>query len=524
MAHFARPSYVDPSDRILSVSQIETWDLCHRKWALGRLYGIQRKTSQSMRFGTALHSVLERYLSATPTGHVPEKVPDCLEGQTPGEPVELYPAGWDSELLPGEANEIEVLVEDGIRSGNVARQIGWETEKEIWWPICKGAVLLGKVDYSTENNIIDFKTARNTRYLKTAKALATDYQMSVYAGALLDTDWASFEYPESIKVAHVQFVRSDQKTRKVKSEISISDVEKALKHTKEAAANILTLIGSKPKDPMDVPGPNAPKACKKYGGCEFAQFCMGSVSLDRLREESRREEANANRMYPQLRYATRQEERMNLREKLLAKAKNKTAAPAPDPEPEPEPQSEPEAEPTSEAPLLASAQGTRKKPAFAAKAAAKLGKKAAVKKATPKKAAVTAAAEAPAAPPETGTVTNTEARTGAPKGELKRGPGKGVMLAINCCASGFEMVSKDITPIYLEAVARIESDLGKAFPQLDSWGRRDALAVAAVEDLEAGKFSGNIVYFAHEVPAASDFHAYVSELARHAGSVIRGIR
>ncbi len=68
----------------ISASQVESFDMCKRKWWLNKVRKLPEATSTSQIFGTVLHGVIERYLMADDLGR----------DRKTGNPIELYPEGW----------------------------------------------------------------------------------------------------------------------------------------------------------------------------------------------------------------------------------------------------------------------------------------------------------------------------------------------------------------------------------------------------------------------------------------------
>src|SRR5690349_24175592 len=69
---------------VLSPTQLETADLCLRKWWLERVRKLPVPSIKAQVFGTVLHGVIERFLGADDLGNDPMTK----------RPVELYPKDW----------------------------------------------------------------------------------------------------------------------------------------------------------------------------------------------------------------------------------------------------------------------------------------------------------------------------------------------------------------------------------------------------------------------------------------------
>lgn len=92
----------------ISASQIETYNLCKRKWWLSRVRKLEEGSTKSQVFGTVVHAVIERYLLADDQGRVPcndcnatgwhrsqQQYGPCHWCDGAGKrPVDLYPEHW----------------------------------------------------------------------------------------------------------------------------------------------------------------------------------------------------------------------------------------------------------------------------------------------------------------------------------------------------------------------------------------------------------------------------------------------
>ena len=198
---------------VLSPTQFEEAELCVRKWWLHRVRGLQVPTATgSQVFGTVLHSVIERYLSADEIGTVPcstchgsnfygDDVCSACEGHG-RVPVDLYPPGWtnatnrwgksDGTITPAEGDVIQRLVGQAIESGVIERLPDRLLEHEIKIPLvtlpcgpCQGAGcekcegtgkgtqvnFTGFSDYLTPEGVQDHKSTSSMKWAKSPEAL-----------------------------------------------------------------------------------------------------------------------------------------------------------------------------------------------------------------------------------------------------------------------------------------------------------------------------------------------------------------
>ena len=106
---------------LLSATQLETAELCIRKWWLHWVRKLSTSKTTSQTFGTVLHDVNQRFLKTDNVGRDPKT----------GQSMELFPPGWtkavsrhrdpdtgaeeiEGEVTPAEADTIQRLVKEAI--------------------------------------------------------------------------------------------------------------------------------------------------------------------------------------------------------------------------------------------------------------------------------------------------------------------------------------------------------------------------------------------------------------------------
>lgn len=240
-----------------SASQLETLDLCARKWWLKyqkRMPEIQKGYQE---FGTALHACCERFLL----------------GEEP------FPEGWHKDLEPADAALIQVLVNKGIDAGYLEARPGSEVEVEGSLQV-EDLELVYFIDHRTPDRIEDHKSSKSVRYLKGPKALLDNIQMNVYGKALLEKARIEGRVPpEIITYAHNQFIKDADApiVKRAAAETTPAQIESfwegvirpLVRKQKETA-----LV----ENPFDIPEP-PPKACRAFGGCPYVTICSGTEDL-----------------------------------------------------------------------------------------------------------------------------------------------------------------------------------------------------------------------------------------------------
>jgi hypothetical protein len=290
-----------------SASAAETHQLCHRKGFLSRR--TPKLHNDSFSFGTATHSVCERYLSADDNGRVPEPPSAAIDmnlcwdegplaGQKWGDAVNLYPDGWAGDIDLGMQSLIKQLVQMGIEQGVLERRPGRIIEGEFIHFLRKahpldetGAVRLrGFIDLQMPGEIQDHKTAKIAKYAKGPEQLYKDLQMLLYAW------WYFYQHPDDVEVIirHNSFIKGwDYKKRvfnpKVRNRETTVTREYVLKWwdaTIEPIIDEMLVIEPLALEQWEEvqPAQRGSGACEKYGGCQFAGLCSGLDTLDEYLE------------------------------------------------------------------------------------------------------------------------------------------------------------------------------------------------------------------------------------------------
>ena len=296
----------------LSASAYETWLQCPTKWVLDRVWKMPRRPGKSLIFGTVLHAVLARWLKADETGR-----------DAKGNPIDIYPEYWarceDGEINSVEQQEVKALVDRAIEQGILVRKPGLLVEEQMRRDLIPGVKLIGTVDLMDlmGKEIVDHKTAKNTRYLLTPASLVKNNQMLIYAGELALRFYAQIGTPpDEIYLRHNQFIREGSRVKKTEALVTISEIdefwcrlEQDAEKMREQYQVARDMSDAKRYD-VSAFQCGGPEACNAYGGCPHIGICSGKISLwDKLGGE-----------------------KVNFLEKL--KAKMAEAAPAPEAAPD----------------------------------------------------------------------------------------------------------------------------------------------------------------------------------------------
>ena len=348
-----KPDCIPKGALITSVSQHQNYVACPRSWFFDKVMRLPRPIRKEQTFGTVLHACVERYLLANSNETVPEyESPSPLDGQTPGDPVQIYPPGWHTieergrkaSLEPFEQQLVKKLVAEAIEKGVVQRLPGGRVEHEFWRKLDSGAWVTGKIDYGNLNEVQDHKTAKDTKWLKAPSDLEKDFQLGVYSYATnLERMEAGMEPKVSMPVRHNQYVKG---TKSVPAQVRISEANidsdfalECWEKLTESSREMLDLRASNTRDWKDIEGPREPGACAAYGGCPKASICTLRETTESYTR--RIEAANAlldgHPKYPGLKTRPMALRDMMKAGKPAASAPAATTKPRPAPEPDPEP-------------------------------------------------------------------------------------------------------------------------------------------------------------------------------------------
>lgn len=272
----------DPNALVLSATQFQSaWD-CRRQWFLTKILRLPVIQRDYLVFGTVLHSVCERYLRA-----------DDLGRDEAGNPVDLYPAGWETitdenssvTITPLEAAMIQKLITKAIEQGVLVRLPGRRIEQEFWLPCIDGVEITGVVDVLLHDEIQDHKSTKDMRWAKSPAALKKNLQMLLYAK--LAIEWAKARGappPQEITLRHNVFCKTPMEDGDVivqarSTKVTLQEVEKHFVELQVLASEMKLLSEHPEREWHEVRGPATTETCNAYGGCAFREICGGRESV-----------------------------------------------------------------------------------------------------------------------------------------------------------------------------------------------------------------------------------------------------
>jgi len=302
----------------ISASQIDTFEDCNRFWWFMRVLKLEEPPASHFTFGTVLHAVCERYLSATDNGRVPGPPGAVLsegplKGQQAGLPVNLYPPGWETAterdgseatVTRPEARLIQRLVAEAIEEGILERSEGAQVERKILLPVIDGVQLIGYIDvYRPQDGvrplplIEDHKTygKSSVRFLKREDENSPNYlggvqQLKTYSWAVSELD----EWAGDVDVQHNQFPKfPDKAVMRTKATITAEEIVEHGDYLRDVATRMQRT--RKIKDWADVPGPKDTGKCARWYGkpCPFSDICGRAETPDAYRARLERLKAGS---------------------------------------------------------------------------------------------------------------------------------------------------------------------------------------------------------------------------------------
>lgn len=247
-----------------SATQLETLDLCGRKWWLQRKAKMPEAKKDHFGFGTVLHGCAER----------------SLKGE------ELFPTNWDIDpdtgvrIDPKDAALIIVLIEKAISMGYLEARHDSRVEEEFELPITDTVTAIGFKDHAAFARVEDHKTSKTVRYFKGAEGLKNSIQMMLYIKDELEKIRKTGQVPPGIfTLVHNQFLRDYEfpEVRRREAEVTPNQIDKYWKDVIVPLAKKQEELNDV-KDPFSIPDP--PKsACSAFGGCPYMTICSGAEDL-----------------------------------------------------------------------------------------------------------------------------------------------------------------------------------------------------------------------------------------------------
>ena len=272
-----------------SASQFEQHARCRRQWWFQRVRKLKAPGTHAQTFGDVLHAVAERYLLADDNGRGPD-----------GKPVDLYPPGWhiakdrfsgkeSGEVSPAEQAQIKKLIAKAIEEGILVRKPGRMIERKIDEEFLKingiSVRMFGFIDLEHPGEIVDHKTTKSRRWMKSPQALRENIQVLIYAMMHIRAlENEGIPVPATINLVHIYYCKDpdDPVVRKVEVAVPVEEIREHWEQIKEAAKDMVFLRANIENGLSEIGDPENPaEACNAFGGCQYRSICSGRETVEK---------------------------------------------------------------------------------------------------------------------------------------------------------------------------------------------------------------------------------------------------
>lgn len=254
---------------VFSVSQIETFQLCPRKWAFEKIDGLERTENKFAALGGRVHDVFEDYLA---DGKPIDT--DTVEGRIAKPAIKHLPF----PKTPGMRVEKWFSIVFGVAAYRGLKDV----------EILRGRQAAGTLPAGFRPLVLDHKTTRSWNWRKTKQELLRDTQAGIYA--------ADAMYKTGALEVDLRWVYSKTEgkptSEPVDAVINRAQVSAILTRTNETAKRMINVIQSC-NQAMDVT-PDF-RGCSAYGGCGFREkvckpkpvHILKAIMVQKTKEEQR---------------------------------------------------------------------------------------------------------------------------------------------------------------------------------------------------------------------------------------------
>lgn len=272
-----------------SPSAMQQADDCLRLWWFRKEKRLPEFFRASSNLGDVAHEVFERWLGADDQGR-----------DATGQPVNVFPDGWDERLSHAEAAILRAVFKKMVEDGVLRRTPGRVVERPFQVDLLpKEFSITGFIDLDIPHGAEDHKTSKAKKWLMTSEQIAADIQMLTYGCVklldILKSD-AQGELPPHIALRQNQAVVDPESPHVMPSQFDappdylLDFWEETLK---PLARKMLELRRKKIplEDWQKVPGPTKKGVCRKYGGCTFTGICSRTETPAQFKARMERAEA-----------------------------------------------------------------------------------------------------------------------------------------------------------------------------------------------------------------------------------------
>lgn len=288
-------SIVDGKVRYWSASLLQSADAttgegCLRKMWYERILGKRGPETKAQGIGKDVHSQIEVYektgvdalgtLAARGKHMIPEPGPDLMvEWDIVVHPdVEMVARDYEMEGRQDKADKIRasVRLEDAPLKLLDIPVFGYIDLAHFRGTNQGASEFEDAVDPPNTGEVLDWKTTKDTRYIKSKLEVSRTVQMTLYSKWLL----AVRPTLEHVRLSHGYFVtQGSAAPRKVSMRVLPETIHNQWEHVERVGRSILDVVGIAKAD--DVPANR--DACGAYGGCPHKSYCSAGAQ-DGLRK------------------------------------------------------------------------------------------------------------------------------------------------------------------------------------------------------------------------------------------------
>lgn len=222
----------------VSASQIKTFRDCPRKWYLQKVVKLPSPSTAATELGGQVHAELEAWLRDG------KEFSATLAGEIAKSGAHLVPTDRHVEIELSLAERIPI-------SDSPVKVVGFIDALYPYEPAM----------------ILDHKTSSNKRYTKTARELAHDVQLTLYAKAYLD----HAPDVDEVTLTHVYYgTRGAPWSKRVDAQVTRDHVETQWAQIRATIEEMIEV--SHAQSAADAPP--SYDSCDKYGGCPYAGECF----------------------------------------------------------------------------------------------------------------------------------------------------------------------------------------------------------------------------------------------------------
>lgn len=255
---------------LVSATQIEMWEDCHRKWGFKYLERIQVSKHPAAILGTEVQDEqIDPYLATgrnfdftRPSGEIAQQLVPLLPPSKPRGTALREDGTIDVGLGPA-TERFGLKLRRKFLIPSPRGGFGYQGEFDLWAP--KASCVPG-LESSELQLLGDIKTTGNLKYAKDENKLRTDVQAQLYATVVMVEE----NVDELDLVWFYTKTKKAYRAQRTHLRIGASHVVEQFQRIDAVASELVAMRKARPS--VDELKPN-PRMCEAYGGCPFRHRC-----------------------------------------------------------------------------------------------------------------------------------------------------------------------------------------------------------------------------------------------------------